>query len=139
MNTICFDLNDMIEYDTTWEFGTNFITGREPAKPHNTLTFFDTPGTGRFLGLSRDEDDPGANAYDYATIQIRIRNHNYNDAITQATEIVNRLHGVGNLVLNGTLYTLIKSLDSPSLLDWDDNNRARVIVNFEVQRTPYKP
>lgn len=139
MNTVLFDLKDLIEDSTTWVFGTNLFAGKEPTTPNNTCVVFDTPGGSRFLGTDRDEDDPGSNAYEYKNIQIRIRNHDYNQGILQAQALVDLLHGIGNLVLNGTLYTLIQSIDSPALLDWDDNGRARIITNFEIQRTPYNP
>lgn len=136
MNTVTFDIQALISPDTNWVWGENMFAGKEPPKPNNTLTLFDTPGGGNFLGTKRDEDDPGSDAYEYTAFQIRIRNHDYNEGMKQARAIKNLLHGIGNTVVNETLYTVIEALDNPSLLDWDDNDRARIIVNFTAQRTP---
>jgi len=35
---------------------------------------------------------------------------------------------------NGALYTVIYCSNGPALLDWDDSNNARFIINFNIQR-----
>lgn len=120
--------------------GTNLWIGREPDKPNNTVTLFDTPDRGPMLFNKKKEDgEPGeadAGQYLYAGVQARIRNTDYDKAMNLANDIVKVLHNTGNKVVGGTLVTLIEAIDNPFLLDYDDNNRARVVVNFAVQQTP---
>lgn len=117
--------------------GTNLFIGREPIKPNNTVTILDTAGTGASLDFDKnDPNDPNDNdRYEYAEIQIRIRNTSYETGMNLARKIISLLHNRGNEVINQTKVTLIQSVDSPFLLDWDDNNRARIVTNFEVQQT----
>ena len=134
MNTVIKDIASFIEQGSDWVFGTTLFGGREPSDPDNCMTLFDTPGGGSFVPLRRD---PQGRRYEYAAFQIRVRNFNYDEAVRQSNDIIDVLHALQeNTVVNGTLYTLIRALDNPHLLDWDENNRARIITNFEVQRTP---
>ena len=48
--------------------------------------------------------------------------------------IENILHGIHSEVWNGTEYLLIEATNNPFLLDWDDNNRARFVVDFNIYR-----
>lgn len=136
MNAILTDIKTLIESGSSLKFGTDLFAGREPSSPDSTVTIFDLPGRGRLLYKAKDDSDPGSDAYEYAALQARIRNADYEKAMNQANEIVDILHGIGNQVVSGTLYTVIEAIDSPSLLEWDDNNRAKVIVNFQLQRRP---
>jgi len=130
MTAVSIDIKDLIEAGTSLVFKTDLFIGREPTSPHNTVTIFDVPGAGPFLSLSKS--DP---LYDYAAFQIRVRNTSYPEAFRLSNELIALLHGDGNKVINGTTYTLIEALDSPALLDYDENNRPRVIVNYGIQRT----
>lgn len=137
MNSLIIDIHTLITADKgdLWTPGKNLFGGREPASPDNCMTVFNAPGAGRFLAQSRDENSKGSDAYEYAGFQLRARSKNYGQAETQLNELIDILHGVGNQVVNGTLYTVIESLDSPFLLEWDESNRAKVVTNFAVQRT----
>ncbi|KKL64285.1 hypothetical protein LCGC14_2166530, partial [marine sediment metagenome] len=44
------------------------------------------------------------------------------------------LHGKAGETWNATLYTVIYCSSGPALLDWDENNRPRFIINFNLQR-----
>jgi len=48
--------------------------------------------------------------------------------------IMGALHGQYNLLVNGSLYTVIYCTGSPALLEWDDNNNAVFILNINLQR-----
>lgn len=136
MNVLIKDIATFISADTDWVFGTNMFGGREPTQPANVLTIFDAPGQGRFLFSSRNDNGPGSKPYDYLAFQLRVRSPNYEQAMTQALELVDVLHGIGNIELAGTLYTVIEASDSPFLLEWDEQNRAKIVTNFLAQRTP---
>jgi len=109
-------------------FATNLFIGREPVKPNNCVTIFDTPGFAPLLTL-----DGGG--YYYPSIQIRVRNTDYQTGWSLVHKIMVSLHGRGNETSSDeTLYTGIYCSSGPALLDWDENNRARFIVNFNIQR-----
>jgi len=106
----------------------NVFIGQEPAHPRNCITIYDTPGFPPYLGLA------GETGYEYPSIQIRVRNGDYLvgwDLIDRIKEV---LHGLAQTTVNGTLYSVITCSSGPALLDFDDNNNARFIINFNLQR-----
>jgi hypothetical protein len=109
-------------------FGTNLFKNREPAKPINCVTIFDTPGSLPYLSVG------GETGYEYPSIQIRVRNSSQVACATLIEGIKNSLHGRHHQTWNGTLYSVIYCTSSPALLDWDDNGNCRFICNFNVQR-----
>ena len=109
------------------DFAVNLFIGKEPAKPINCVTIFDTPGFAPDLGLSNQ-------GYERPSIQIRVRNVSQSNGWTMIENIKNLLHGLSHQTINGTLYTVIYCSSGPALLDWDDNGHVRFIVNFNLQR-----
>ena len=66
---------------------------------------------------------------------MRVRNQDYEAGWDLMFAILEFLHGTSQEVIAGTYYALIKALNDPQLLDFDEgNDRARFFVNFEVQR-----
>lgn len=130
MNSSSEDIKDMLEAESSLGlvFGTNLFIGREPTKPIDCVIIFDTPAFPPQLTFNKDE------FYEYPAIQIRIRNNEYVEGYSLANDIMISLHGRGEETWNGTLYTLIRCSSGPAMLDWDENNRVRFIVNFEIQR-----
>ncbi len=129
MNTAANDIKDMLEDESALGlvFTQNLFVGREPIIGDNCVTVFDTSGRPPALTLSGGQ-------YNYDAVQVRVRNNDYQTAFNLAHAIVDSLHGRTRESWNGTLYTLITCQSPPALLDWDDNNRARFIINFETQR-----
>ena len=132
MNASSVDIRHILEeagdssgIDVT--FGSNLFIGKEPTKPTNCVTIFDTPGFSPALGLT----DQG---YEYPSIQIRVRNTSYINGWNLIEEIKTALHGLHQETWNGTLYSLIYCSSGPALLDWDDNGNARFVCNFNLQR-----
>ena len=108
-------------------YKTDLFIGREPAKPVDCVTVFDTPGFGDDLGLTTQ-------GYERPSIQIRVRNKGYQAGWVIAQNIKNLLHGLEHQTINGTLYTVIYCTGSPTLLDYDDNGNVRWILNMNIQR-----
>ena len=102
--------------------------GAEPAEPSETVTIFDTGGYPPQLTFDREED------YLYHSIQILVRSAAYSDGWSMAESIREYLHGRANIVVGGTLYTLIKAFTPVFLLDMDNNQRIRFVINFNIQR-----
>ncbi len=130
MNPPSEDIADMLAADSSLALaaGIDLFIGREPAKPNDVVTIFDTPGRPAMLTFTKGEN------YYYPSIQIRIRNTDYRTGMNLANDIKESLHGRGPELWNGTTYTLIRCNSDAALLDWDDNERARFIINFNLQR-----
>ncbi len=130
MNPSSRDVVDMLDGESSLALtpATDLHMGREPANPDNVVTIFDTPGFAPQLTFAQGED------YFYPSIQIRVRNNDYLAGWALINDIKNLLHGKGAETWNGTLYSLIKCSVEPALLDFDDHNRARFVVTFDIQR-----
>ena len=111
------------------EIGAAIYVGREPSTPNNCVTIFDTVGGGNALTLDNEGDD-----YEYCAVQVRIRNTDYRKGWFMAEAIKDTLHGRANYTWSGALYTVIRCSNGPVLLEWDNNNRVKFIINFEIQR-----
>ncbi len=109
------------------QFNLNLFIGKEPTNPRNCVTIFDTPGFPPTLTLDQ------ATGYEYPSIQIRVRNASYESAFAIAQDIMDVLHGLTDSK-NGVSYVMIRCTNGPFLLDWDENNNARFVVNFNIQR-----
>jgi len=136
MNAPSEDIKDYLEaYGESSGLGLDYadtlFIGKEPEKPMTCATIFDTSSFPPQLLLDGDEAD----VYEYPNIQIRVRHKTYLEGWELLQSIVIALHGVNHTTVNGTLYTLIRCTSGPTLLDWDDNGRARFIANFNIQRT----
>lgn len=128
MNSTADDIKDYIISALNLTFGTDLFVNREPATPNNCITIFDTSAGTAQATMQRGED------YFYPSVQIRVRNENSTVAWNVIKEIQTLLHNKGNLVINETVYTVIYCSSGPALLEWDDNNRVKFIINFNIQR-----
>jgi len=130
MNSCADDIKDLLEAESSLGlvFNTNLFTEREPTKPANTVTLFDGASYSPMLTMTKGEN------YYYDAVQIRIRNTDYSVGYALGVEIMELLHGQGQVTINGTLYTIIYCSSGPALLGWDENGKAIIILNFEIQR-----
>jgi len=130
MNSSSEDIKDMLVAESALGliFGTNLFIGREPSNPVNCVTIFDTPGFPPQLTFNKEE------FYEYPSIQIRVRNNHYETGWAIISDIMLSLHGRAQETWNGTLYSLIQCSGGLALLDWDENNKVRFVVNFNIQR-----
>ena len=131
MNAPSVDIKDILEAESSLglTFATNLFVGYEPPTPDECVTIFDTPGFPTQLTLGGDGDD-----YFYPSVQIRVRSNSYIDGWDLIQDITTVLHGLSQEPWNATLYSVIKCSSGPAMLDWDNNNRPRFIVNFDIQR-----
>lgn len=129
MNASSMDVKDMLEAVSSLglTFATNLFVAKEPNEPRDTVTIFDTPG-------ARPQLSTGGCKYYYSSIQIRVRNKDYQTGYALAENIQNLLHGQAQETWNGTLYSLITSSNDVYHMDWDENGNARFIINLELQR-----
>lgn len=130
MNIPSIDIKDIIvaESSLALTFATDLFIGQEPAEPDNCVTIFDTPGFPPQLTYKKGED------YFYPSIQIRVRSQNYTTGWNLINDIKEFLHARSHETINATVYEVMICSIEPALLDWDDNERARFVTTFNLQR-----
>lgn len=129
MNPASEDIKDMLVSYLALTFQTNLFIGSLPAQaPDNCVVVFDTPGFEADLTLKKGEN------YFRPSVQIMVRNKSYLTAYTLIDSIKTTLHGVGHETWNGTTYELIKCTQDPFPLGYDEDNRIKLICNFDIQR-----
>lgn len=129
MNASSIDIADLLEEESILGLvlATNLFTAKEPTTPADCVVIFDTTSIPPQLNLT-------SQGYEYPSIQIRVRNKSFQVGWALIESIKNLLHGMGNITINGTLYSVIYCASGPALLDYDENSRARIICNFNLQR-----
>lgn len=129
MNPSSVDIKDKLVAESLGlVFATNLFIGKEPASPENCVTIFDTPGRPPEVFFD------ASYTYNYPSIQIRVRDNNYLDGWELLNNIKGVLHNEGPETWNDTVYTSIVCIQEPALLDWDENDRARFVATFDIQR-----
>jgi len=130
MNATSYDIKDMLEAESSLGlvYADDLYIGKEPPKPDNCVTIYDTPG----FPVQGTLDN--SSFYNSPSVQIRVRNKKYIDGMNLAQSIIVSLHNRAQGIWNGTLYTVIRCVNGPSLLTWDDNQNAIIVVNFNLQR-----
>lgn len=129
MNPVSVDVKDILEADSGLglEFGANLFVGKEPDKPNECVTLYDTGGKGPRSTFEKSEK------YYYHRLQVRVRSTSYLSGMTLAQEVMDVLHGLGHEEWNNTTYELIRAISSPLLIG-RDGGRIIIVVNFDVQR-----
>jgi len=128
MNSASEDIKDILADRSSLglTFAKDLYYGKDVAKPDNTVTIFDTSGQPSQLTLDKAK-------YDYTSVQIRVRNVDYDTGWALISDIQDVLQGYSG-TWNGTLYSVIYTASGPAFLDWDRNDRVRFIINFNIQR-----
>lgn len=129
MNAPSVDITNILEGELSLglTFATNLFVGKEPTKPDDCVVIFDTGGMPPQLTLK----DQG---YEFPSINIRVRARDYQTGWALIDNIKTALHGRAQETWNDTLYSVIYCASGPVHLDWDENSRARFVVNFNMQR-----
>ena len=110
-------------------FASNLFIGKEPATPDNCVTIFDTPGASPEVFYDKTQN------LDYPAIQIRVRNKSYIAGWNLINNIKEVLHNIGNTIIGDSEYLLIQCSQEPALLEWDDSNRVKLVISFDLIRT----
>lgn len=133
MNSVAEDIKNMLLADSSLDllFGTNLHLYKEPAFPDETVTIYEVDGM-PYVGLLQSNTDK--KHIERPSIQIRIRTHTAEAGYELGYKIINVLHGLANEIWGSYFYILISHVNGPALMDWDDNDRARIVLNFNIQR-----
>lgn len=100
---------------------------KEPQAPDSCVTVYDTSG---------DSPDPDS-AFWRPSVQVRIRANDYRDAYAKVEDVVNTLTvNAISFAQGGTKYVGAFQFGSPQFIGFDDNDRAIVVVNFNLIRQP---
>ena len=130
MNATSEDIKDLLVDESSLDlvFAENLFIGRLPESPDSCVVIYDTSSVEPAQTFERSYE------YNYESIQIRARGINYTTVWAQIQDIGTFLQGLNNFTLNDTFYALIKIKSGPFQLEWDDNNRINLVINFEIQR-----
>ena len=109
--------------------GTSLFYARMPSSPDDCVTVFDTPGAPPILTTQKNTSN-----YFYPGVSIMVRNTKYAEAYNLMFSILEFLHGSSQITVGSTYYALIKAVNDPQLLHYDENDRPVIFVNFEIQR-----
>lgn len=132
MNATSVDVAAMLVADTSLGLiiGTNLFVGKEPTTPKNSVVILDSYGYPPSMSLAGKSEG----AYYYPSVQIRLRNSDYREAMDLAQNIISSLHGRAQETWNGTLYSVVACKNGPTFMTWDDNGLAHFVINFDIQR-----
>jgi hypothetical protein len=109
--------------------GTDLFYSKIPSSPQNCVSIFDNIGSAPMLTLKKETSD-----YLFSSVNVQVRNTNYDNGYSVIKGIFDYLHGLHGLVIVGTEYLLIRAIDEPGLLAYDNNERPIFSVNFEIHR-----
>lgn len=107
--------------------GTDLFMGFMPDTPDNLVALFEYAGEP--IELVMGDDDPGL---ERPGLQVRVRDTSYPAGRAKIGQIVDILHGLSEVVINGTRYLLIRANGSPESLGLDANNRSEFVANFSI-------
>ena len=131
MESTAKDIVTMLEGESSLGLtkGTDLFYSRMNNAPDDVVVVFDTSGAPPILTYQKSTSN-----YHYPGVSIQVRNTKYNDAYALMQQILEYLHGESNITVGTTLYTIIKAINDPQVLHFDDNDRVIMFVNFEIQR-----
>lgn len=129
MNAVAIDIKDMIAAESSLGLtgGTNLFMSSAPESPDNLVAVYDISGPTPDLSLDNRN-------YFRDGVQIMVRDNSYIEAMTKAWAIITFLQGRAGETWNSVYYALIRTIMTPELLEWDSNNRAKIIFSIEAQR-----
>jgi hypothetical protein len=129
MNASSVDIKDILAGNSSLglEYATNLFIASEPASPDECVTIYDTSGS---MARALDAD----NKVYYSSIQVRVRNYDYEEAWDKVNDIREYLDANVGLKQGGTTYVSIRATSDPQFLERDENERFIFIINFEIIR-----
>lgn len=97
--------------------------------PDDCVVVMDTPGAPPQLTNKKDTSD-----YYYSGVSVWVRGTKYDTAYDSLFAIMEYLHAQSQITVGTTYYALIKAVNDPQLLHYDEKDRPVLFVNFEIQR-----
>ena len=120
------DLGTYIAAQTSLTLGTDLFQGRMPEAPDACVAIYDSGG-----GLAPERAFGSAGLqYESPSVMVHCRAATRATAKTNADAVFTALGKVMAESLSSTVYHMIRPQQSPTFLEWDDNDRA--IYTFNV-------
>jgi hypothetical protein len=133
MNAPSIDMKNYLVTNGVGTFGQNptasgwsIFIGKEPDRPDNTVTLYDTPG---------DAPNPKW-LLDFPRFQIRVRNNKYELAYNKAEEVKSWLLGLPSQDLGGIRYVGIYVVIDTHFLQTDESARSIFVSTWRIIREP---
>ena len=133
MNPQSEDLKDILVNAGVGTFaatsGWGIYISKEPASPDTVITLYDTGGSApEYLLDGTDMFRPN--------LQVRVRGEpgGYMEAWSKAKEVVDALARLEPQTINGTFYAGVWQQTDIAILQYDDNDRPILTVNFRIRR-----
>lgn len=130
MNALSEDIKDILVAESSLglTFATDLFISKEPAKPADCVTIYDTPSLPPEDTLATDET-----MYN-SSVQIRVRNKAFQTGMALARDIMDVLHGRAHETWNTTIYEVIRATGEPAQIGRDENDRVLIVINFNAKR-----
>ncbi len=112
--------------------GTNIFANDIPGHIDNLIAVFDTGGLAPDNVMGGSSVNP---AFENVTIQVRVRNNSNSTAQQNIYDIFRNLNCL-SAICGSTDYLLIQAMQSPLLMEKDENERYNYVCNFIAVRRP---
>ena len=131
MNSTAKDITTILDGESVLglTYTTDLFFSRMPSEPADCVVVYDTPGAPPQLTYQKSTSN-----YYYSGVSVSVRNTSYEGAYAQLFAIMEFLHAQSQITVGTTYYALIKAVNDPQLLEFDENDRVVMFVNFDVQR-----
>lgn len=121
-----FDLAKIIANESEFglEIQANLFVSLLPDNPTNCVAFLDSGGFANQTNYT----------YERSTVQMLVRDDNYEQAYKLALDLMRFLNGQHNVAINDSRYIMIRAMNTPLHIP-DNNKKALVSVNFLIHRS----
>jgi hypothetical protein len=116
------DMGQYLQEQSIGLLGTDIFLSLLPAEIDNCIALFEYAGEAPELHSNIEKP----------RLQVMVRNVDYQTGRMTIEQVKTALHGLSEQIINGKRYLLIKALQSPEFLGYDENNRAEFVCNFEI-------
>ena len=130
-------LDDVATYlaanSTRLTVGTNLTKAFMPDTPSTCTTLYETGGLFPLHYFSTSQ----TRGYERPGLQVLSRSTDYQTARTVLEDVFTLLDGLANTTLpttSGIAYVMVDAVQSPFLVDRDQNDRFRLAVNFTITK-----
>jgi hypothetical protein len=134
MNPASKDIADFLNAaGLSLTLGTDLFYSRMPDSPSDCVSVMDNPGDSPMLTFQKST----SNFYS-SSVCVYVRDVDYATGWAKIFSIQTYLHGLGQLLsIDHTAhYGVIKSMNDPQVLYWDEKERVVFIINFDIKRKP---
>jgi hypothetical protein len=133
--------DDLSDYLTSQGHGANttdtgtapisIFSNFSPTTPDQVVMVYETGGLSTVHAMA---SGPGQAVQERPAVQIRCRAQTQTSARTLADDVFNSLDGFRTRTINGTRYNYMEAIQSPFILDRDDEEREVFAFNVRIMK-----